>query len=268
MTRPLTKLIAVSMLVAVVFCFILAGRTDASTISLFPSPFQSGLPQPEPNRDPHYILSSTGGRVTCKLAQNSVWLQIPEGFTDGSGADMFCDITNSLSTLPNEVEVWDGSGYLLGTYVPSLQKPLMLVFDIEASRSRNICAKCWSARYYDAVGRKWDLLPTTFSSERSQVYVTLSTILPPSQYPGYSDRGLVALFIQTTTATAQPTSRVTRASATSTKEIALTVTPEAETSSATKSTSSDPGVLIVVLAAGVIIGLLIADISIRRSRAK
>lgn len=222
----------ISLLVAsVLFYLVLLLVLRSTAIQALPL-FQSELPRPPEN--PFFITSFSGGRAYCGAPRSSVWLSVPSGFTSAGGAEFRCDPTaESLGRWPGGWGAWDDRGYLIGFWpndIP-IDRPLTLVFEIDPARAAN----GFFGRYYVA-NRGWVALPTTYHPNEGRVYVTISSFLDPSTYPGYADRFLVALFTgasappsstATPTTTAEPSATSTRRSSTSTPaaEPASTMTP-------------------------------------------
>jgi hypothetical protein len=155
--------------------------------------FQSELPPP-PN--PHFIAAASGGRIYCGAIGGTVWLDLPQGFTPDGGAEVHCDPTDSLMQWNHTSRAWDDRGYLINLYPQiRLVQPLSLIFELDPTRTGNICPTCFLARYYQPEGALWKPLLTAYNPSTGRVSVEISGYLPPSGYPGYADRFLIALFI-------------------------------------------------------------------------
>lgn len=188
--------------------FILSGESIPIQASFL---FQSVLPEPPPN----FIVAAHGGRRYCGLHQSSVWVDVPANFTSQDGAEFHCDPTISLSEWGSVKNAWDDRGYLIGFWSSDIPitKPFYLVFEIDPARSSNICSDCFLGRVY-VPGSGWKSLPTAYQVSNARVYVTISAYLARSEYPGYEDRFMIALFRidpAAPTPTATPTSELTRA---------------------------------------------------------
>jgi hypothetical protein len=274
----------------------LLGSIDGSATHISLA-FQSELPPPGPAKAPNFVPAVKGGRISCGAQQSSVWLQIPSGYVDSGGAEIHCDLAESLSSTLGARGAWDDQGYLIGVYPSpaSLLAPLTLVFEIDRARSSAVCAACWGARYYDSANRQWRRLPTVFDENNSRVYATIARVLPPSQYPAFTDRAMIALFTQVPTPTPLPTltsrtqptpttvstlSAPTRESSaaqhpTATREQPTSVSAptQVETASAPRtivplpdSASSNTGLLAAVLLFGILVSVGGAIIVLRRSK--
>jgi hypothetical protein len=222
-----------SVFVSLIAIALLVGVSHADTSASLVLVFQSELPPPSgsASNNPHFIPAATGGNVFCGAQQSPVWLYMPGGYLDGSGAEIHCDTSSATSSVGAANGAWNGEIYLIGIYSPpSLLKPVNLVFEIDRARIDTICAKCWSARFYDAANGRWRGLPTTLDVNKARVYVTIATILPPSNVSGYADRFAVALFVQSQAPT--PTPSATTASI-STPTATSSPTPLPATTAAT-----------------------------------
>jgi hypothetical protein len=170
--------------------------------------FQPQLPQPypAPTLSPYYLSTDRGGVMYCGQQQGSVLLTVPPGFVAGAGADVRCELTYQLSQRISAPDIADDQGVLIGIYPApsSLLTPLMLTFEVDRARAGRMCPTCWSVRVYDAVTHSWNKLPTIYEDSTARVKATISQVLPASQYPGYTDRGLVALFGEVVTPTPLP----------------------------------------------------------------
>jgi hypothetical protein len=211
-------------------CLLVTGIAAASVFASAPGHslslpmFQSELPPP-PN--PYFVAAASGGRIYCGAIGGTVWLDLPQGFTPDGGAEVHCDPTDSLMQWNHTSRAWDDRGYLINLY-PQIQlvQPLSLVFELDPTRTGNICPTCFLARYYQPEGPLWKPLPTVYNPSTGRVSVEISDYLPPSGYPGYADRFLIALFILPPTPTPPPTStRTPTPSPTSTRPPAPTLTP-------------------------------------------
>jgi hypothetical protein len=160
--------------------------------------FQSHLPSPP--EDPNTVYASEGGKVHCGAVQSTVWLRIPADFTSDWGSHIYCD---PVGDLPQNPSTWNQKGYLVGFWA-SLLKPLTLVFEIDTTRVEDFGDGSFVGRYY-APDRGWISLPTQADTANLRVKVEISDGLSPSDYPGYKDRYLVALF-QAVPPTSTPTS--------------------------------------------------------------
>lgn len=168
------------------------------------SVFLSELPPPHPN----FIAAATGGRIYCGASQGTVWLDLPQWFTPDGGAEVHCDPAEPLNLGNRAQRAWEDRGYLINLY-PQVRivLPLRLTFEIDPAKTANICPNCFVARYYEPEGR-WRNLPTTYDTMNGRVLVEISSYLPASGYPGYTDRFLIGLFVLQPTprpATATPT---------------------------------------------------------------
>lgn len=173
---------------------------------------QSILPPP-PN--PFVIFADRGGRVYCGSVGGSVWLEIPSGFVDQGSAEFHCDQTMPLSEWRRTIDTaWLNRGYLIG-YWPQeipIRKSYSIKFEIDPARAMGICSTCFEARYYDPALSNWRKLPTTYNPANAQVDVVVSVRPPNSNYSGYEDRFLIALFVsqvQPTITTTKPTASIT-----------------------------------------------------------
>ncbi len=170
--------------------------------ALSSSPLQSGLPTPP------FVRTTAGGRIFCGPQQGPAWLDLPSGFTNDPGAEVYCDPTASLAQTLGTPDAWNDRGYLLGVYPQAtLVKPLVVVLEVDPARTTDICPTCFVGRAYDAGTRSWRDLPTTYDRNNARVSIQIAAYPPPSGYPGFADRGLVALF---TRAAPQPTAVPTR----------------------------------------------------------
>jgi hypothetical protein len=168
---------------------------------------QSVLPSPPRPTNPHFVPSVSGGRIYCGLQQSSVWLDVPEGFMSEGGAEFHCDRMDSLSQWIGTFGAWDDRGYLVAFYPiqAPIIKPFFLVFEIDPARAGDICSGCFSARYYDAASRQWQGLPTTYDTTNWRIYVEIAEFLSACEYPGYTDRFLITLFVREAKPTSAPT---------------------------------------------------------------
>jgi hypothetical protein len=169
------------------------------------SPLQSSLQLPTTIPDnPKFVFSSQGGRRFCGLDQSPVSLVIPQGFTSEGGAEVHCDPNprpdyQDIQELNQRLfkDAWQNRGYLIGFYPSAkLIKPIQVVFEIDSLRLNKICPTCASIKAYNPTNKKWVALPTSIDRARSRVNAQISSISPSSEYPAFSDRLLVALFIK------------------------------------------------------------------------
>jgi len=155
--------------------------------------WQSMLPKP----NPHFVRSSTGGRIYCGSQQSSVWLDVPRGFTTEGGAEIHCAPTGSLSQWIGTSGAWDDRGYLVNLYprVPLIGS-LRLVFEMDPAKTGDIRSGCFITRYYDPETSQWRTLSTVYDTGNLRVYAEISEYPPVSEYPAYEDRFLIALFVR------------------------------------------------------------------------
>lgn len=165
--------------------------------ALSSSPLQSGLPTPP------FVQTTEGGRIFCGPQQGPAWLDLPGGFTNETGAEVYCDPTASLAQTLGTTGAWNDRGYLLGVYPQAtLVKPLAVVLEVDPAQTANVCATCFVGRAFNPDTRSWADLPTTYDGNNARVSIQVSAYPPAAGYPGFADRGLVALF---TRAAPQPT---------------------------------------------------------------
>jgi hypothetical protein len=156
--------------------------------------WQSVLPTPD---NPHFVRASDGGRVYCGAQQSTVWLNVPVGFTTEGGAEIHCDPSASLFRWNNTEDAWDDRGYLVGIYPPvSIVKPLRLVFELDPTRTEDICQTCVVGAYYQRQGANWQDLHTEYDVSTKRARVDVAEVLPSSGYPAYEDRFVIALFVR------------------------------------------------------------------------
>lgn len=193
--------------------------------ALSSSPLQSGLPTPP------FVRTTEGGRIFCGPQQGPAWLDLPSGFTNDPGAEVYCDPTASLAQTVATADAWNDRGYLLGVYPPAtLVKPLVVVLEVDPARTADVCPTCFMGRAYDPGSGSWRDLPTTYDRNNARVSIQIGAYPPASGYPGFADRGLVALFTRPapqptavptqvpTATTVPPTSTPTALPATATPE--------------------------------------------------
>lgn len=163
-------------------------------------PLQSALPIPN---NPNFIFSSNGGRRVCGSEGSPVSLDFSKGFTTEGGAEVRCDPNprpdfKDIKALNSNLfdKALSNRGYLIGIYPSvSFTKPLTVLFEIDSSRIRKLCKSCAKVMYYDKAKKTWAELPTTIDLPRSRIFATITQVLPGSDYPGFPDRMLVALFL-------------------------------------------------------------------------
>ncbi len=171
--------------------------------ALSSSPLQSGLPTPP------FVRTTEGGRIFCGPQQGPAWLDLPSGFTNDPGAEVYCDPTASLAQTVGTADAWNDRGVLLGVYPPAtLVKPLVVVLEVDPARTADICPTCFIGRAYDPGSGSWRDLSTVYDRNNARVSIQIGAYPPASGYPGFADRGLVALF---TRAAPQPTAAPTQA---------------------------------------------------------
>jgi hypothetical protein len=150
-------------------------------------------------------------------------LDLPSGFTNDPGAEVYCDPTASLAQTLGTADAWNDRGVLLGVYPPAaLVKPLVVVLEVDPARTADICPTCFIGRAYDPGSGSWRDLPTTYDRNNARVSIQIGTYPPASGYPGFADRGLVALF---TRAAPQPTAVPTQVPTATTVPPTPTPTP-------------------------------------------
>jgi hypothetical protein len=246
--------------------------------TLGPLPPAQQPPVPLPTLNSNYVPAIRGGLVYCGSQQSPVFVQAASGYITTAGAEIRCDPIDSLSGALGTQDAWDDQGYLIGMYPtpPALLVPLQLVFVIDRARSAEVCATCWSASFYDANNKQWQSLPTVFDKSSSRITVSIARVLPPAQYSGFAERGIVALFAQISTPTplpseapgVQPTAVVHPTSTferpTSLPASAKTATP-VQVSEVSSGQSKEIVILLVAaLVAGVFIGAVVAILLVNR----
>lgn len=191
--------------------------------ALSSSPLQSGLPTPP------FVRTTEGGRIFCGPQQGPAWVDLPGGFTNDPGAEVYCDPTASLAQTLGTADAWNDRGYLLGVYPQAtLVKPLVVVLEVDPARTADICPTCFIGRAYDPGSGGWRDLPTIYDRNNARVSIQIGAYPPAAGYPGFADRGLVALF---TRVAPQPTAVPTQAPTATT--IPPTPTPTAVPATAT-----------------------------------